>query len=151
MEFLTQLQPWHWLAFGAVLMILEIFVPSAIFLWPGMSAVIVGFIVFIKPDLAWTLAYSAWAILSLALIGGWQLYKRSRPETDKAPSNINRRGEQYVGRHFTLSKDIVNGVGELHVDDTRWKISSAHDLPAGTKVKVTAIQGTSLHVEEFIS
>ena len=64
---------------------------------------------------------------------------------------MNRRGEQYVGRHFTLSHDIVNGVGELHVDDTRWKIVSHHDLPAGSKVKVTAVEGTSLRVEEFIS
>jgi len=69
---------------------------------------------------------------------------RRRPiETDHP--TLNRRGEQYVGRRFTLDEPIVNGVGKLRVDDTTWKIMG-DDLPAGSQVTVTGVDGTVLVV-----
>ena len=60
-------------------------------------------------------------------------------------TGLNRRGEQYVGRVFTLSEPIENGTGKLIIDDTMWKVSGS-DLPAGTKVRVTGVQGAILEV-----
>ncbi|MCG8379509.1 MAG: NfeD family protein, partial [Proteobacteria bacterium] len=58
----------------------------------------------------------------------------------------NRRGEQYVGRIFTLEEPIVNGVGKVKVDDSTWKVMGV-DMPAGTKVRVLSVDGTILNVE----
>lgn len=149
-EFFLGLQFWHWLVFGSILIIIEVFAPSAIFLWPGAAAIVIGLVNLAVPELTWMYLLSGWAVLSVILAAGWQSYKKSKGG-DAPTSTINRRGEQYVGRHFTLTKDIVNGTGELHVDDTRWKIVSAYDVSAGAKVKVTAVEGTSLRVEEFVS
>lgn len=150
MEILSTIEYWHWIAFGAVLIIAEIFVPSAILLWPGIAAVAIGLIniAFPQADQLWLLLI--WGLASLALAAGWQFY-RNKTNQDRPASTINRRGEQIVGRHFTLSKDIINGTGELHIDDTRWKIIADHDHSAGTKVKVVAVEGTSLRVEEYLS
>ena len=52
----------------------------------------------------------------------------------------------YVGRHFTLTAPIVDGVGKLQVDDSSWKIMG-QDLPAGAHVKVVGTEGTMLRVE----
>jgi membrane protein implicated in regulation of membrane protease activity len=150
MDFLNAVAYWHWLVFGLVLIMLEIFVPAAVFLWPGIAALAVGVLSFAAPGLGWMPLLLIWAVLSMALAFGWQFYKKTG-RAGVPSSTINRRGEQYVGRHFTLAKDIVNNVGELRVDDTSWKIVSNRDFPAGTKVKVTAVEGTSLRVEEFIS
>ena len=150
MEFLTAIEFWHWLIFGIILICFEILVFGAFFLWFGIAAFIVGLAVLLIPTLLWMPQILMWAVLSVVFAFGWQIYKKKNPLKEK-PSNINRRGEQYVGRHFTLTKDIVDGHGELHVDDTRWKIVSHHDLAAGTKVKVVSVEGTSLRVEEFIS
>ena len=150
MEFLTAIEFWHWLIFGIVLICLEIIVFGAFFLWFGIAALLVGLTVFFVPTLLWMPQILMWAVLSVIFAFGWQLYRSKNPSREK-PSTINRRGEQYIGRHFTLTKDIVNGQGELHVDDTRWKIVSHHDLPAGTKVKVISVEGTSFRVEEYIS
>lgn len=150
MEFLNEIQYWHWIAFGAVLIVVEIFAPGGIFLWPALAAIVVGLISYIAPDIGQPFLLLLWGISSIILVVGWLAYKKRHPGED-TKSTINRRGEQYVGRHFTLSKDIVNGVGELHVDDTRWKIVSHQDKTAGSKVKVVAVEGTSLRVEEFIS
>lgn len=150
MGFMDTIEYWHWLIFGLLLLGLEIMVFGAIFLWLGIAALAVGLIVFVVPTLTWIPQILIWSVLSVVGAYGWQFYKKKNPSKEK-PSTMNRRGEQYVGRHFTLMKDIVNGHGELHVDDTRWKIVSHHDLPSGMKVKVIAVEGTSLRVEEFIS
>jgi inner membrane protein len=147
MEFL---EFWHWLAFGLALIVAEVFVFGAILLWLGISALIVGVLVFLVPTLLWVHSVLIWSALSVALIAAWHFYRKKYPAKNTAPT-INRRGEQIVGRHFTLTKDIVNCTGELHVDDTRWKIVSYKDIPAGMKVKVVAVEGTSLRVEEYIS
>lgn len=150
MGYFELMEFWHWLVFGLLLIVAETFVFGAILLWFGIAALLVGVLVFAVPTLIWMPSILIWAVLSLVLVLGWQQYRKKNPAKDNAPT-INRRGEQIVGRHFTLSKDVVNGVGELHVDDTRWKLVSHHDLPAGSKVKVVAVEGTSLRVEEFIS
>ena len=69
----------------------------------------------------------------------------SPTETDLP--TLNRRGEQYVGRHFTLEEAIVNGQGKIRVDDSTWKIEGPEDLPAGSQVQVIAVAGTVLKVE----
>lgn len=150
MEFLETIEYWYWLVFGIVLIGLEVLVFGAIFLWFGISALIVGTLVFFMPALLWMPQLLIWSVLAVAGALGWQVWRKKNPPQDRA-AGMNRRGEQYIGRHYTLTKDIVNGTGELHVDDTRWKIVCHHDLPVGTKVKVTAVEGTSLRVEEFIS
>lgn len=149
-EFLEGMEYWYWLVFGIVLLGLEAMVFGAIFLWFGLAALFVGLLVFIFPALLWMPQLLIWSALAVAGALGWQVYRKKNPAIEPR-KGMNRRGEQYVGRHFTLTKDIVNGAGELHVDDTRWKIISHHDLPAGSKVKVAAVEGTSLRVEEYIS
>lgn len=149
--FLDAVEFWHWLVLGLILLVAEVFVAGAVLIWFGVAALLVGLLVFVVPALLWMPSLLIWAGISIALIAGWQVYRKKHPVKPAAPT-MNRRGEQYIGRHFTLTKDIINGIGELHVDDTRWKIvSHHHDLSAGTKVKVTGVEGTSLRVEEYIS
>lgn len=149
-EFLETIEYWHWLVFGIVLLGIEALVFGALFLWFGLSALFVGLLVLLFPGMLWMPQILVWSVLAVTGALGWQLYRKKHPAKESR-KGMNRRGEQYVGRHFTLTKDIVNGGGELHVDDTRWKIVSHHDLPIGTKVKVVAVEGTSLRVEEYIS
>lgn len=146
--FLNGIEYWHWLVIGAALVILEVFVPSAIFLWPGLAGIVVGVLDYAVPGISGAVLLLVWASLSLVMAAGWQVYKKNKKD-DVPKSTINRRGEQYVGRHFTLASDIVNGNGELYVDDTRWKVIADHDILAGRKVKVTAVENTSLRVEEY--
>lgn len=60
--------------------------------------------------------------------------------------NLNRRGQQYIGRTFTLSEPIVNGLGKITVDDSTWKIHGK-DCAEGTRVTVTGVDGVILKVE----
>jgi membrane protein implicated in regulation of membrane protease activity len=149
MDIFSDIEYWQWLIFGLVLLVVEIFVAGAILLWLGLSALLIGILAFTVPTLSFPILVVLWGLFSVAGVMGWQFYKKKNP-SPVAEYPMNRRGEQYVGRHYTLAHDVINGSGEMHVDDTRWKIVAAKDLPAGTKVKVVDVEGTSLRVEETL-
>lgn len=143
---LEQLTHWHWLVMAVVLVVLEVFMPSAFFLWFGVSAGIVGLLLWMMPGMSWEVQIIIFSILSISSIVAWRMYlKKSPTETDHP--KLNRRGEQYVGRVFTLEQGIENGTGKIRVDDTNWKIIG-EDLPVGAKVRVTGVEGTVLTVIE---
>lgn len=136
---------WHWWILAVALLVLEVFAPGAFFLWMGVGAGIVGVILLIAPDMGWEYQFMVFSIFSIVSIAVWRLFIRKHPtETDKP--TLNRRGEQYVGRVFTLSEPIVNGTGKIRVDDSIWKVMG-DDCDTGTKVRVVNVEGTVLKVE----
>lgn len=146
-EFLTFVERnshWSWWIAGIGFVVLEAFVPGAVFLWMGVAAGIVGFVVFFAPDMGWQYQFLIFAVLSIASILVARRYLRNRPIVTDRPG-LNRRGSQYVGRVFTLAEPIVNGRGRLHVDDTMWKIEGP-DVPTGSRVRVSGEDGVILQV-----
>jgi len=85
------------------------------------------------------------AALSVASIVIWRQYFRKHPVQTDQPA-LNRRGEQYIGRTFTLGEPLVNGQGKIRVDDTTWKILG-EDCDAGSRVRVVGVDGVQLKVE----
>jgi inner membrane protein len=144
MDLLQDATYWHWWVLGVVLIILEIISPAVFFLWMGISAGMVGVLVLLFPSMGWELQMLLFAVFSVASIVFWRNYLKTHPTESDQPK-LNRRGEQYVGRLFTLKEPVVNGFGKIRVDDSTWKIAGA-DCPAGTKVRVTGVDGVILEV-----
>jgi hypothetical protein len=141
-EFLEGLAFWHWLVLGVVLSIIEVFAPGAFFLWLGISAAIVGSVLWLMPGISWELQLLFFAILSVASVVVARRYLVAHPLETDLP-NLNRRGQQYVGRTFTLIEPVVNGQGKIQVDDSTWKIT-CEDCQAGTKVIINGVEGVVL-------
>ncbi|HUT50166.1 MAG TPA: NfeD family protein [Alphaproteobacteria bacterium] len=137
---------WHWWIAGAVLLIVEMAAPGAFFLWMGVAAGITGLVLLVLPSMGWEYQFLVFALFSVVSILVWRRYLKSRPITTDKPT-LNRRGEQYVGRALTLAEPIVNGIGKVKLADTIWKIEG-DDMPEGTKVTVTGVDGTVLMVEK---
>ena len=145
LQYLETLAYWDWFIAGLVLVILEIFAPGAVFLWLGIAAGLVGAVVFFAPDLDWKFQFTLFAVLSVVSIVVSRRYLKRRPlETDHP--NLNRRAAQYVGRDLILDAALSGGRGRLRVDDTTWRVEGP-DLPAGAKVRVTAVNGATLKIE----
>ncbi len=140
-----EMEFWHWWVAAVVLIVVEIFAPGTVALWMAVSAAAVGLLLLAVPEVTWQTQFLVFAILSVATVIGWRTYQLRYPTLSDQPA-LNRRGEQYVGRVFTLSEAIVNGTGKIHVDDTMWKVEGA-DLAEGTQVRVTGVEGTVLTVE----
>ena len=136
---------WHWWLLGVALLTLEMFAPGVFFLWMGLAAGVVGALVLFEPGMFWHWQVLIFAVLSVALIVAGRLWLKRHPIESDQP-NLNRRGEQYVRRVFTLSEAIVNGEGKVQVDDSTWKVQGP-DCPVGTQVRVSGVDGVILIVE----
>ncbi|RKZ47953.1 MAG: NfeD family protein [Gammaproteobacteria bacterium] len=145
MEWINEIIYWHWLIVAVVLIILEILIPGAYFLWMGVSAIFVGGLMYIFPELAFLVQILIFAILSVTAVMMYRSYRKKNPLVTDEPA-LNRRGEKYIGQSFTLKEPIVNGVGKIKVDDSTWKIKG-FDIDAGETVRVVAAEGTTLIVE----
>jgi membrane protein implicated in regulation of membrane protease activity len=136
---------WYWWVAAAILAALEIFAPGTMLLWLGLAAGLVGVIVLALPDLDWRLQFLAFAILAVLAVIAYRAWQRRNPTVTDQPQ-LNRRGEQYVGRVSSLAEAIVNGSGRVRIEDTLW-LAEGEDMPAGTRVRVIGAEGTRLRVE----
>lgn len=144
-EFFAELGVWDWFIVGGVLLIMEVVAPGVFMLWLGLAAILVGTISLFVTNWSWQAQLLAFAMFAAAAIPLWRrLAKRGRKPTDQP--FLNRRADALIGRLFTLDRPIVNGAGRIGVYDTVWRVSGA-DMPAGSRVRVTRVDGTTLHVE----
>lgn len=136
---------WHWWLLGVLLLVLEMLAPGVFFLWLGVAAGLIGLLVWLVPAVPWQSQVLGFAILSVSLALLARVWLKRHPIQTDQP-RLNRRGEQYVDRIFTLDDPISNGTGKLRVDDTTWKIRG-EDCPSGTRVRVIGVDGVILLVE----
>ena len=137
--------PWHWVVLGIALAILELATPAFLFLPMGLAAGVIALLLIFFPGLPWVWQVALFASLSLASVLVGRTWLRRNPTPSDEPT-LNRRGQRYVGRIFTLDAPIVNGVGKIRVDDSTWKVKGL-DAPAGVLVRVVGVDGTELRVE----
>ena len=145
MDWLNQIEFWHWLIAAVLMIIVEMVIPAAWFLWMGISAFAVGLLLYFLPDLPLLIQIIIFGALSVSTLVLYKWRQKANPYEKDLP-NLNRRGEQYVGRILTLDAPIVNGVGKVRIDDSTWKVRGM-DMPVGSKVRVLSVEGTSLNVE----
>lgn len=137
---------WHWFIVAAALAGLELLTPGFFFIWLGAAALITGTVALVAPALGWENQVLIFALLSAVSVLGWYRFRhRLVIQTDDV--TLNRRGEQLIGRTATLSEPIVNGRGQIHIDDTVWRCEG-DDLGVGSQVRVTAVHGTVVKVEK---
>lgn len=132
---------WQWWIFAIILLILEVLVPGTVFLWMAVAAAVIGLLVFLMPALSIPLAWTLFALLSVASLLGWLRMRKQRPS--EPPVALNKRGLEYVGRVFTLSEPIVNGRGKLKIGDTLWTLEG-DDCIAGSRVEIIGIESGNL-------
>ena len=136
---------WSWLIIGLILLVMELVAPFAFFLWLGLAAMVTALVSFFAPDIGWQGQFLLFSVLSVVSI----LISRKYLLNDKIESelpNLNRRGQQYIGRTFTLTEAIADGRGRISVDDSRWQVTGPA-LAEGTRVKIIAMHDSVFEVE----
>lgn len=146
-DLLATLNQWYWFGFAVILVILEMLLGvNFALLWLGVSAASVGLVMVLDPSLSWEYQFIIFALESVACLVFWNLHLKHVTQRSDEP-NLNRRSEQYIGRIVTLQEPIVNGRGKVHIDDSSWRVEGV-DLPAGTAIKIVAVDGVVLKVEQ---
>ena len=125
---------------------------------------------------AWLIALISlalpWAGIGIGMAGAWQVAHGDRggwwlvagglvllaldtiidfvwahPSISKSDEpDLNRRAEQMIGRVLVLEEAIDGGRGKVRAGDTLW-LAEGPELPAGTRVRVTAARRDALVVE----
>jgi membrane protein implicated in regulation of membrane protease activity len=142
-EFLMTLQWWHWMVLAVLLAAAETFMPGAVAIWFAASAAVIGLLLVVIP-IPWQIQLIGFAVLGIVAMLLYRTYRNKNPERDDQP-NLNQRGVQYIGSELVLMEPIEQGSGKARVGDGVWKVTGP-ELPAGARVRVTAVNGTVLIV-----
>lgn len=136
---------WVFIAFGGVLLIIELLGTGGYSLWSGISAFIVGFIAWILP-LSWPILWILFAILTLATAYVWWLWLKKHGGDKAEKGMLNQPQRDLIGVTTIVVEPIVNGRGRIKIKDGTWSALSQEDMDIGTRVTVVAVDGIMLTV-----
>ncbi|MGR5068633.1 NfeD family protein [Vibrio alfacsensis] len=145
-SFLQGVTFWYWIAFGLALLAVELLGTAGYFLWLGISALLVGMIMSVLP-ISWQLQWLAFATFSLVTTWLWWRRQWAKDRKNDQERDLNQKHKQLIGNIVTLEEDFKVGINRLRVADTTWSAQCEHDLPAGTRVEIVAIEGIILTVK----
>jgi membrane protein implicated in regulation of membrane protease activity len=137
--------PWFWWGAALALFAAEAVLPGSFMLWLGLAALGTALV-----DVAVPMSASAqWMLFAglalIAVAAGWQ-YKKRHPTQASDQPLLNRRGAQLLGQVYPLESAIVDGRGRLKIGDAFWT-ATGPDLAVGARVRIVAVEGTTLRVE----
>lgn len=135
-----------WMAFGFLLLIVEMITGTFFFLAVAAAAFATTGVAWFSNDYAtqW-IAFSVSSVLALVV---WHtLRPTAKQHQTDAASGLNNRVRHLIGRQAILNEPISNGIGRINVDDSWWKVTG-EDMPIGTHVKVIAVQDMILTVQK---
>ena len=134
---------WHWLVLGLALIIIELFAWSTFFLWMGISAVVVGILLYLSPNMSWETQLLIFSFLSIVTI--YLAKKFLKVET--IDTQLNERASRHVGNIYTVA-ELDNNGAKVKVGDSLW-LAKGCDMVIGQQVKVVGTDSTTLIVEEI--
>jgi membrane protein implicated in regulation of membrane protease activity len=139
---------WHWIAFGIILITLEMFTGTFMLLGLGLAAMIVGEIDNFF-DITLTMQLALWILLSLVSLGVWFRYLKDHRVETSGQSNdaINAKG--------VVTQTIpANDRGRVRFDtpilgNTLWYATAKESIEVGSRVKIIQIKGQLIEVERL--
>ncbi len=143
MDYLLPLTHWHWFIGALVLGILELLLPGVVFLWMGLAAACVGFLVLAQPDIVIEYQVIAFTLLSIIIVvaARFLISKKEKP-TDHP--TLNQRSQQFIGQHYLLQADSINKSGKVKIGDSLWNVVLNQDMKAGDAVLIESADGLTL-------
>ena len=145
----TQIAYWHWLVFGLCLVLSEMMLLSFVTLWFGLSAIIVGLLLWIYP-FSFTLQLLIWIVLSIFIVYAW--FKWVSPHfKNKSFSGMAREG--MIGQVGTVIEynSVHEGRGTLRfpapiLGSDEWQFICTDRVEVGSRVMVREFSGNALIV-----
>lgn len=138
---------WYlWVLLGVIFLIVEIFTPGFIVGTFGLSCFVAAVPAYFHAHFLWQLfAFSVATIISFLTIRPLYL-KYLYPQQKQIPTNV----DALIGQVGVVEEaiDVPLDKGRVKIKGEDWKASSrsVEQIPAGTKIKVEAIEGVTLFV-----
>lgn len=150
LDILEGISPWWWVAAAFVLGAVEIATGTYVLIWICLAALQMAVLVWIAPGLSGELQLTVFAALAVAITFAGRWIIRVYGDGGQEHATLNNRGSHLVGRTGrVLSGD--GDTGAVEVDGTRWRARwiAPQEASPGTRIRVTAVQGMELLVENL--
>ena len=144
-------QYWHWLVFGMILIMAEIFVPSFTIFWFGLGGLVVAGLMLLFSGISFTWQLFVWAIASCGFTFLW--FKFIRPKmTDRTRAGLSREaaiGEtgQVIKKPGSGRRGMVRFATPL-LGSEEWLFICDSAVDIGDRVRVADISGNTLVVKK---
>jgi membrane protein implicated in regulation of membrane protease activity len=97
--------------------------------------------------ISWQMQWLAFATFSLVTTWLWWRKQWSKDRKGDQSRDLNQKHKQLIGNIVTLEEDFKVGMNRLRIADSTWSAESEHDLPAGTRVEIVAVEGIILKIK----
>lgn len=140
-QFIANMNFYHWLTLAAVLLIAEVALPGGFFLGAAAGSLFTGLIHLVVPDMSWQMALTIYSISSVvfSFLAVTKMRRVLDHQTDH--ENLNNRMENLVGAHGVIIMS-AGQPGKVKVGDTLWNVVSNDRLYDQAEVTVIAFEGT---------
>jgi membrane protein implicated in regulation of membrane protease activity len=138
---------WHWLVLGMLLLALEVAAPAMVIMWFGFGAIVTGILLWLIPDMSLAWQILIFSIVSLVSVFAWRKSRFREENIASDTPDLNNRLHSHIGKEYVLSEAIIDGRGSMRVGDSAWRVRGP-DLPSGTRVRVTGVDGVIFTVEK---
>lgn len=144
------IEPWHWLVFGLLLIMLELMIPTFALLLFGIGALVTALVTWVLP-IGGEAQVLIWLALSVVFSVLW--FKFLKPlQKDKTKAGLG--GQAIIGEVGIITtapvgeqKGVIRfSVPKLGTDE--WSCRSNADIKVGDRVSVVKILGNELLVEK---
>ncbi len=140
---------WHWLVFGMILIIAELFIPSFTIIWFGLGALTVGALLWFLPQAGLTAQLFLWTLFSAMLTAFWFLIMKPRM-VDKTRAGMSREallGE--TGQVISVPDGDKRGVVRFTkplLGSDEWSFICDDPVQIGDRVQIRDVSGNTLVV-----
>ena len=143
-------EPWNWFVLGILLILSELILPAFAALWFGIAAVVVSILLWLFPNMSFTVQMVCWIFLSISCTIAW--FKFIKPlSVDKTKAGLPR--EATIGQ---VGMVIQIGLAHDHIrvrfpmpllGSDEWDCRTTAPVNIGDRVRVTDILGNQLVVQ----
>ncbi|WP_416652383.1 NfeD family protein [Candidatus Pseudothioglobus sp. Uisw_086] len=142
MEFLFEnLNFIHWLILGIALIIVELFVWTVFLLWIGSSAITVGIIFFLLPNVSGLLQLLIFIVLAVVAT---LLSKKYYP-VKTVDEQLHDKAKKHIGKECIIVS-IEDEVAKVQIGESLW-FAKGSNLSAGQSVKIIGVESSTFIVE----
>ncbi|MCG8433673.1 MAG: NfeD family protein [Gammaproteobacteria bacterium] len=131
MDFLNNIEYWHWWIAGIALGIAEMFLPRRNLIWFGVAAFITGFIVALSL-LSWVWQLGIFVVVSVIMV---VVSKHMKFGVSQTSVNTDMQETPLSGQIYTTDTPIIDGRATITVNGEARSVR-LEDFPQGTRVSV---------------
>jgi len=140
---------WHWIIFGVILLILEMFTGTFLMLGLGMAAIIVGILDTLFHT-SFTTDLTIWSSLSIIVVIAWfKWFKKQPTVSNVGQSNYGLNTLGSVTQNITAHQRGKVKFDTPVLGNTTWHATANKNIDKDKRVKIVEIKGQLILVEQI--